>query len=264
MPYVKRVNQFNEDWLLKYKWLKKHPTSTVEVICSFCNTVIYLGSIRLSAIESHRKGKKHAARETSVQSSTSIKQFFRTTQDQPHKSQEPSVVVDSASVESTTAESQLQEQEQQDLQQPLPGPSSTKSAAITEFLDSESILKAEILWGLHSTVSHNSFNSNKSVSLLFAEMFPDSNIAQKFTCGSSKMSYLVTFGLAPYFSNELAEQLKDVSQLVILFDESFNRVTKNEQMDIYVRYWSSEHDCVVTRYVTSEFLGHATAKDLKV
>ena len=33
-------------------------------------------------------------------------------------------------------------------------------------------------------------------------------------------------------------------------------------MDIYLRYQSSEHDQVVTRYLTSSFLGHCTAQDL--
>lgn len=82
---------------------------------------------------------------------------------------------------------------------------------------------------MHNNITHN---SNQAVSELFKQMFSDSRIADKFTCGRNKMSYLLTFGLAPYYVNELTDQLKDASHIVVLFDESFNRVTKNEQMDV--------------------------------
>lgn len=48
----------------------------------------------------------------------------------------------------------------------------------------------------------------------------------------------------------------------MLFDESFNCITKNEQMDVHVRYWSEKQQRTVTRYLTSQFLGHCTSNDL--
>lgn len=45
------------------------------------------------------------------------------------------------------------------------------------------------------------------------------------------------------------------------FDESFNKVIQEEQMDLLVRYWDDEVKEVVTRYFGSEFLGHTHAGD---
>ena len=39
-------------------------------------------------------------------------------------------------------------------------------------------------------------------------------------------------------------------------------MTKNEQMDIAIRYWDTSKSRAVDRYFTSEFLGHATAENL--
>ena len=49
----------------------------------------------------------------------------------------------------------------------------------------------------------------------------------------------------------------------VSFDESFNKVIQEEQMDLLVRYWDDEVKEVVTRYFESEFLGHTRAGDLR-
>lgn len=49
----------------------------------------------------------------------------------------------------------------------------------------------------------------------------------------------MAFCLVPYFLNDLSKDLNlDIAShiIVILFDESFNRVTTDEQMDIHIRY----------------------------
>ena len=89
-------------------------------------------------------------------------------------------------------------------------------------------------------------------------MFPDSQIAAKFTCGSRKTSYLLCFGLATHFKEMLMKAVK--GYFTILFDESLNKKCQAKQMDIHVRFW--EGDKVVTRYFGSQFLGHATANDM--
>lgn len=80
-------------------------------------------------------------------------------------------------------------------------------------------------------------------------MFPDSQIAAKFTCGSRKTSYLCVFGLAEYLKEMLMKAVK--GYFTILFDESLNKKSQSKQMDIHVRYW--EGDKVVTRYFGSVF-----------
>ena len=92
-------------------------------------------------------------------------------------------------------------------------------------------------------------------------MFPDSIIAQHMSCGPTKLSYLISFGIAPYFMDLLLKELKDAPCFVISFDESFNEELEKEQMDFIVRYFKDGE--VKSRYLSSGFLGHTTAKDLK-
>ena len=76
------------------------------------------------------------------------------------------------------------------------------------------------------------------------------------------MSYLLTFGLAPYFLNELYKKLKNSPNYVILFDESYNSISKSEQMDVHVRFWDDDSNCVITRYLDSQFLNRGTADQI--
>ena len=48
-------------------------------------------------------------------------------------------------------------------------------------------------------LSKYSFNSSSNKGDLFSNMFPDSDIAREFTCGKTKCSYIVKFGITPYF-----------------------------------------------------------------
>ena len=91
--------------------------------------------------------------------------------------------------------------------------------------------------------------------------FQDSKIAQQWSCGATKLSYLITFGIAPYFKELLLTELTEASCFVLSFDESFNPELQQEQMDFVVRYFAQ--DMVKTRYLTSAFLGHTRAEDLK-
>ena len=65
-------------------------------------------------------------------------------------------------------------------------------------------------------------------------MFSDSQIVEKFACNGNKLYYSSTFGLAPYYKDNLMNQLKDVSFYSVSFHESHNRFTKNEQMDLNI------------------------------
>ena len=78
-------------------------------------------------------------------------------------------------------------------------------------------------------------------------MFPDSQIAQKFSCGKTKCSYLITHGLASYFHDRKLASLKDGDvKYVTSFDESLNRTQQQEQMDVIICFWDNEKNkCVV-------------------
>ena len=62
---------------------------------------------------------------------------------------------------------------------------------------------------LKSVMSHFSYNSAHDITDVFKAMFPGSIIAQHMSCGPTKLSYLISFGIAPYFMDLLLKELKD-------------------------------------------------------
>ena len=122
-------------------------------------------------------------------------------------------------------------------------------------------LRAEIIWSMKCITSHYSYKSCEDINAIFHTMFPDSSVAEKFTCGERKCAYLCTFGIAPYLKLKLSDCIKNQPYYVLLFDESLNKITQNKQMDIHVRYWG-ETKTVDTRYYGSVFMGHSTAEDM--
>jgi hypothetical protein len=90
-------------------------------------------------------------------------------------------------------------------------------------------------------------------------MFPDSVIANKFSIQSNKMSYVISHGLGPYFKKKMLDDVKKVDKFVLIFDEQVNNQNK-KQMDMLLRYWCNEQQCVVNRFYKSVMLGHAYAQ----
>ena len=91
-------------------------------------------------------------------------------------------------------------------------------------------------------------------------MFLDSEIARKFQMKKDKLSYSITYGLGPYFQNQLADQVRKCELFAVSFVKSLNKFSQKGQMDVIVRFW--EKNQVATRYLTLTFLEHATAADL--
>ena len=80
--------------------------------------------------------------------------------------------------------------------------------------------------------------------------------------GSTKLAYYITFGLAPYFHNNLLRSALTCSRIVVCFDEAMNQVAQRGQMDVVIRYWNNTENVVSTSYFGSAFMGHATSDDL--
>ena len=137
------------------------------------------------------------------------------------------------------------------------------SVGIASFVSPQESLSEEIIWTLKSVTAHYSYSSSNGSNLLFRHMFPDSNIAQKFSYGETKCAYLVKFGLAPHFQQLMIKSLKESGEFVVLFDVSLNSVTqsKSKQLDVHIRTWRNGE--VATRFLSSELMGHATSVDLQ-
>ena len=125
------------------------------------------------------------------------------------------------------------------------------------------VLKAEIYWALHTVMSSHSARSTDKVSDLFPKMFPDSPIAKEFSIAKDKMGYVITFGLYPFFSCQLMGQVKLCDWFVVSFDETYNNILSKEQMDVVVKFFCEDTQMARTRYLSSQFMGRATAYDIQ-
>lgn len=96
----------------------------------------------------------------------------------------------------------------------------------------ELVTDAEILWTLKVATSHYSYNSSSHTGKLFQRMFPESRIAKAFSCGEKKCSYVVCYGLRPFFLSCLQREIKQCDCYAILFDESLNEYLQRKQMDV--------------------------------
>jgi hypothetical protein len=98
------------------------------------------------------------------------------------------------------------------------------------------VTKAEVIYVLSCVKANISFRASESLNKLFPSIFPDSEIAKQFSLGRTKFAYLLCFGLAPFFKEELIEDLKSSGFFCAMFDEALNKVSQKSQMDIIVRY----------------------------
>ena len=214
---------FNPKWTRTYSWVMKHEDKHL-VKCKICDKDIALGKMGEAALRSHEKSDSHRKFSESDASQVSMDKF---------------------------------------TVPPPPPPSSTMKTAnpstsgLEKFVSKTDVLKAEVMWTIQTVVNHNSYKSNETVGPLFKAMFPDSKIAEKFTCGERKTAYFTVFGIAEYLRSLIISDIK--GYFVILSDESLNKKSQAKQMDFHVRYWS---DKVITRYLGSVFMGHGKATDL--
>ena len=246
---------FNEDWVKEPEfssWVVKDPKSNTKARCKVCGHSFLLGNMGRMALISHSKGKKH---KNKVQLSRELKKKTES--------------ISSFFGKPSTSTSMENDIEIKDKNQPVkpPPPSfpsqkeeTSNSGAISKFGIHDEVLTAEILWAMKVVSSHYSVASSEKTSDLWQRMFPDSAIAQKFKSGRTKCSYLIQFGLAVFYKEDLASKMFQPGTIfVACFDESLNKVLQQEQMDLYLRFWDSELNKVVSRYFDSVFLGHTKA-----
>lgn len=134
--------------------------------------------------------------------------------------------------------------------------------SIDSFITGKSAIDAEILWTLKVVKNHLSYNSCQGIGELFHQMFPDSTIAKQFSVGERKCSYMILFGLSPFFKAKISKTLQECEFFTLLFDETLNKSNQKKQLDIHVRFWDPLENEVRTKYFDSAFLGHSTSEDL--
>ena len=92
-------------------------------------------------------------------------------------------------------------------------------------------------------------------------MFTNSEIAKDFQLSRTKLTYMINFGIAPYFHQLLIDELKNCNYYSLSSNESLNDFMQICQMDINICFWSKAKKKAFVRYFDSKFLGHARAND---
>lgn len=133
---------------------------------------------------------------------------------------------------------------------------------ISKYLLNDKVTKAEVLWVLQTVFTHASLRGAGSDVLLFKEMFSDSEIAAKMEMGRTKIAYTISYGLAPFFLNQIFDVLSSCTDLVIGFDETLNKVSQRQQLDVCVRFFDDTKQEVRSAYIGSAFLSSTRAVDL--
>ena len=158
-----------------------------------------------SALTSHMKGKKHCEQATSVSRSQSINLSAPSEGSNNH-----------LSAHST---------------------SSISKSSLDSMIVSTPVTYAEIRRALKVVSSKYSRSLCDDIGQLFKVMFPDSKVAESFSCAKTKSRYIIIYGLAPYCLHFC-------------------------QIDFLVRLLHESKKHVVTWYLTSEFLQGAKADQL--
>ena len=270
-------NNWLEDDAFK-SWLRAAPGDPYSAQCILCNNKKFaVGSMGRTALTSHMNGKHHTeaaknrdqtvsietllrVRHTSSLSSTSTQSA--TPLPQPAASSQPPI----SSLASASEVSRMEPSGGTPLHAAstsvMARESGSSSRGLSKFILNEDVTKAEVIWAINTVMRHSSVRAAADTAALFPLMFPDSDVAKKLQIQRTKLSYLIVYGVAPYFEGELLKTCNDASHLVLGFDESLNKISQKGQMDLTVRFWDELKNEVTTRYLTSTFLGHSTSADL--
>lgn len=262
-------------------WVEDVKGSSSEANCKFCQVSINLSNMGRQALSSHAAGAKHRkyiqlrkdvghnqCRMTSFlcQSAAHCQpNITGTVQPADCQTNLPgstvSQLLTTSSIEAASTVSSPEAATSQNPPAPCNDTKGDKGRSIVGFVSGDEVTKAEILWAMKCMMSHYSYNSSSDMKDILKMMFPDSGIAKKMSIGSTKMSYYITYGLGPFYHNNLLQEINGCSDIVVCFDEAMNRISQRGQMDIIVRFWG-KNDFVSTRYFGSAFMGHCTSDDL--
>ena len=124
----------------------------------------------------------------------------------------------------------------------------------------EPVMTAELFF-TSFLVEHNlSFATADHFSKLCKAMFPDSQIAQRYSCGRTKTTAIVCHALAPA-ANSLVTEACVKGPFSILCDGGNDKLDK-KYFGIMVRYWDDQLGMAVTRFLAMPVCNIATGQSL--
>lgn len=260
--------KYQKDWEAAYPWAKSAEGDIYSTKCVFCSCTISVDTMGRSALKSHSNGEKHKKNTKAAEGSSPLQMWVNST----NKPSIPLLTTSSTTTSSSALSLPPGNSNPPQLQlnsavsnssTNMPSSSNAKTTSrMAQYLLNETASKAEAIWAIQTVMNHSSLRASASCTPLFHLMFPDSEIAKRMTMQKDKLSWFIVHGLCPYFKGALESILKQTEYLVLGFDESFNKISQNQQMDLGVRFWSSEENRVTSRFLTSAFLSHITSEDL--
>ena len=239
------------------QWVQEVKDDKTKARSTACKKTFSLSNMGFTALKSHKKSEKHKKNAASVNDI----QIKRT-----------NIFVSNSKFESTSVSPVFKQDDTSSVSPALNDSNSTakydvknnvQSSSSSIFFMGENITKTKILWTLHVSYKHYSYNSCSEIGQLFQKMFPDSSICQKFIFGKTKASYNITHGLAPYFHDLVYNSALQSDHIVACSDESQNEVVQKGQMDLCVRYWDVNKSLAATRYFDSSFWDMPLLNDLQ-
>lgn len=251
MPIIK----FQASWKQHFPWVEEGKLKWT-AHCTWCNSSFSYDGMGRSALTSHAKGKKHQAMATNRQKSIPINQMLKFHILSPNSQSSDSNTDQQPSTSSEVSSEPLTPTLNYSLI-----PQQAKST-LEKCLVKDSVTEAEILWCVNTVMNHDSLRSSESSVLLFGKMFKSCQVAQEMKLHKDKIGYSIIYGLAPYFTDMLKASLEGAKDVVIGFDESFNKIAQRTQMDLSVRFWDDTSNTVHSRYLGSVFLNQCKATDL--
>ena len=150
--------------------------------CAWCNRNFSVSTMGVQAVHSHVKSSGHQKASFVMRDQTRLLNPSDTAE-LPQESAQTSSAAERESFR--------------------PSSSVTMSATLDNSVSRDDVLAAELLWITHTIRGGHSYRSTDGIGETFREMFPDSEVAKKFSLGRDKASYLACYGIAPFHKKDL-------------------------------------------------------------
>ena len=138
---------------------------------------------------------------------------------------------------------------------------SSSSRSVASFFrpqTSQSVIEAEALWSKF-VVKHNfSFQTSDHATKLLHRMFPDSEIAKRFSCGHTKTAAIIKEALAPHYLDKTVHDMSTTYS--VMMDESNDKTDKS--CIILVRVLDPIVGDIRTRFLDMPIVNIGTARNL--
>ncbi|KAK3923387.1 Reticulocyte-binding protein 2-like protein a [Frankliniella fusca] len=117
---------------------------------------------------------------------------------------------------------------------------------------------SELRWAMKCVVSGYSNNSCDNIVPLFVSMFGEEHVPKDMSLGRTKVTYVITDALGPYFHKKMLADVHVALSFTICFDETVNNKRTVKELQFGIRYWSEKEKAVSYHHLETVFIGSAT------